>query len=330
MGLIYVVEDDRNISEIESFALKNSGYDVCVYESAEEFYRAVRERIPSLVLLDIMLPDESGLDITEKIRKNPLTKSVPIILVTAKTTELDKVKGLDIGADDYITKPFGVMELISRVRALLRRSGEHTEEKCLRTGTICLDSERHAVYVEDRLCELTYKEYELLIAAVLRNGVTEIRMKRKINRQLMFLSSLAIAITLFLMAVVFYRIFQAQVMDDLKIYAYALADGREENAESGDYGYIDRYHHGKENVRATVITPQGEVLYDSNADVGGMDNHAGRPEVADAIRYGEGSLPLCRRIRSILRSCWKTEMYSEWPGNPTAYGVFCTGHCLRS
>lgn len=129
----------------------------------------------------------------------------------------------------------------------------------------------------------------ILIAAVLRNGVTEIRMKRKINRQLMFLSSLAIAITLFLMAVVFYRIFQAQVMDDLKIYAYALADGREENAESGDYGYIDRYHHGKENVRATVITPQGEVLYDSNADVGGMDNHAGRPEVADAIRYGEGS-----------------------------------------
>ena len=175
MGLIYVVEDDRNISEIESFALKNSGYDVCVYESAEEFYRAVRERIPSLVLLDIMLPDESGLDITEKIRKNPLTKSVPIILVTAKTTELDKVKGLDIGADDYITKPFGVMELISRVKALLRRSGEHTEEKCLRTGTICLDSERHAVYVEDRLCELTYKEYELLRLLMQRAGIVTTR-----------------------------------------------------------------------------------------------------------------------------------------------------------
>lgn len=175
MGLIYVVEDDRNISEIESFALKNSGYDVCVYESAEEFYRAVRERTPSLVLLDIMLPDESGLDITEKIRKNPLTKSVPIILVTAKTTELDKVKGLDIGADDYITKPFGVMELISRVRALLRRSGEHTEEKCLRTGTICLDSERHAVYVEDRLCELTYKEYELLRLLMQRAGIVTTR-----------------------------------------------------------------------------------------------------------------------------------------------------------
>ena len=175
MGLIYVVEDDRNISEIESFALKNSGYEVCVYESAADFYGAVRERIPSLLLVDIMLPDESGLDITEKIRKNPLTKSVPIILVTAKTTELDKVKGLDIGADDYITKPFGVMELISRVKALLRRSGEHTEEKCLRTGTICLDSERHTVYVKDRLCELTYKEYELLKLLMQRAGIVTTR-----------------------------------------------------------------------------------------------------------------------------------------------------------
>lgn len=175
MGLIYVVEDDRNISEIESFALKNSGYEVCVYESAADFYGAVRERIPSLLLVDIMLPDESGLDITEKIRKNPLTKKIPIILVTAKTTELDKVKGLDIGADDYITKPFGVMELISRVKALLRRSGEHTEEKCLRTGTICLDSERHTVYVKDRLCELTYKEYELLKLLMQRAGIVTTR-----------------------------------------------------------------------------------------------------------------------------------------------------------
>lgn len=175
MGLIYVVEDDRNISEIESFALKNSGYDVFVYERAADFYKAVRERIPSLVLLDIMLPDESGLDVTEKLRKNPLTKNIPIILVTAKTTELDKVKGLDIGADDYITKPFGIMELISRVKALLRRSGENPDEKCLRTGKICLDGEKHAVYVEDRLCELTYKEYELLKLLMQRAGIVTTR-----------------------------------------------------------------------------------------------------------------------------------------------------------
>lgn len=128
-------------------------------------------------------------------------------------------------------------------------------------------------------------------------------MKKKINRQLMALSTLAIVITLLLMAVVFYRLFQAQVMEDLKIYAYALADGGTDqetqagetvpaadgNAAAADrYAYIDRYSHGRENVRATVITPEGRVLYDSNADIGGMDNHAGRPEVAEALRAGEG------------------------------------------
>ena len=120
-------------------------------------------------------------------------------------------------------------------------------------------------------------------------------MKKKINRQLMFLSSLAIAITLLLMAAVFHRIFQVQVLEDLKLYAYALADGR---TKGDGYGYLDRYYHGKEHVRATVITPHGEVLYDSNADVGGMDNHAERPEVADAVRYGEGS---CIRQSATMR-----------------------------
>lgn len=175
MGLIYVVEDDRNISEIESFALKNSGYHVQVYENAMDFYRAVRERIPSLILLDIMLPDEGGLEITERLRKDPLTRKVPIILVTAKTTELDKVKGLDTGADDYITKPFGVMELISRVKALLRRSGEETGELCLKAGPILLDGSRHAVYVDGSLCELTYKEYELLKLLMQRAGIVTAR-----------------------------------------------------------------------------------------------------------------------------------------------------------
>lgn len=114
----------------------------------------------------------------------------------------------------------------------------------------------------------------------------------------MFISSLAIAITLILISAVFYRIFQAQVMDDLKIYAYALADGGMESQKEGDYRYMDRYHHGAGKVRATVITPAGKVLYDSNADVGGMDNHAGRPEVAAAIRYGEGS---CIRQSTTMR-----------------------------
>lgn len=171
MSTIYIVEDDRNISEIESFSLKNSGYEVEVYENAAGFYQAVKERVPSLILLDIMLPDESGLSIVEKLRKDTVTKKVPIILVTAKTTEIDKVKGLDMGADDYLTKPFGVMELISRVKALLRRSGEGNSDKCLTIGKIFLDSERHAVYVDNKPCELTYKEYELLKMLMLHAGI---------------------------------------------------------------------------------------------------------------------------------------------------------------
>lgn len=171
MSMIYIVEDDKNISEIESFSLKNSGYDVLVYENAGDFYQAVKERVPSLILLDIMLPDESGLAVVDRLRKNPLTKKTPIILVTAKTTELDKVKGFDIGADDYVTKPFGVMELISRVKALLRRSGEDQDEKCMNVGGIFLDSERHAVYVDNKPCELTYKEYELLKLLMQRAGI---------------------------------------------------------------------------------------------------------------------------------------------------------------
>ncbi|MBO5473578.1 MAG: response regulator transcription factor [Lachnospiraceae bacterium] len=175
MSTIYIVEDDRNISEIESFSLKNSGYDVAVYENAGAFYEALKNKIPNLVLLDIMLPDEDGLTIVKKLREDSLTKKVPIILVTAKTTELDKVKGLDIGADDYLTKPFGVMELISRVKALLRRSGEDKGDKCLSIGRIFLDRERHVVYVDNKLCELTYKEYELLKTLMLHVGIVTSR-----------------------------------------------------------------------------------------------------------------------------------------------------------
>ena len=119
MALIYIVEDDQNIREIESFALKNSGYQIQDFSSAKDFYHALKEKKPDLVILDIMLPDEDGMEILQKLRRNPETKRMPIMMVTAKTTELDRVKGLDMGADDYMSKPFGVMELISRVKALL-------------------------------------------------------------------------------------------------------------------------------------------------------------------------------------------------------------------
>lgn len=168
---IYIVEDDKNIREIEMFALKNSGYVVEEFENAKSFFSRSVEKVPDLVLLDIMLPDMDGLEIVKKLRSRPDTVRVPIILVTAKTTELDKVKGLDIGADDYLTKPFGVMELISRVKALLRRSRALQDDKQLVLGDITLDSERREVHVGGELCELTFKEFELLKLLMVNAGI---------------------------------------------------------------------------------------------------------------------------------------------------------------
>ena len=168
---IYIVEDDKNIREIEMFALKNSGYVVEEFENAKSFFSRAVEKVPDLVLLDIMLPDMDGLEIVKKLRSRPDTVRVPIILVTAKTTELDKVKGLDIGADDYLTKPFGVMELISRVKALLRRSRALQDDKQLVLGDITRDSERREVHVGGELCELTFKEFELLKLLMVNAGI---------------------------------------------------------------------------------------------------------------------------------------------------------------
>ena len=176
MPRIYVVEDDKNIREIETFALKNAGYEVYGFERAADFFEALVKTIPDLVLLDVMLPDMDGLAIVEKLRNDMLTRKIPVIMVTAKTSELDKVKGLDMGADDYMTKPFGIMELISRVKAMLRRSmGHGAEEKILRIGKVSLDSEKHAVYVDGDICELTYKEYELLKLLMTNAGIVTTR-----------------------------------------------------------------------------------------------------------------------------------------------------------
>lgn len=174
MALIYIVEDDENIREIETIALKNSNYMVCAFEKAKDLYKKIDEIMPDLVLLDVMLPDESGYDIVRKLRKRPATKKLPVIMVTAKTTEMDMIKGLDDGADDYIKKPFSIMELITRVKALLRRT-ETTEEKLLQLGELMIDNERHAVYVDDDQVELTYKEYELLRLLMTNPGVVMTR-----------------------------------------------------------------------------------------------------------------------------------------------------------
>lgn len=175
MAVIYILEDDMNIQEIEAYALKNSGYQTEGFDCAKEFYKRMAEKVPNLVLLDIMLPDADGLDVLRKLRSMPGTKKLPIILVTAKTSEIDKVKGLDVGADDYITKPFGIMELISRVKALLRRSAYAEDEKFLSLGSVFMDDEKHAVYVHDQICELTYKEYELLKLLLINAGIVTAR-----------------------------------------------------------------------------------------------------------------------------------------------------------
>lgn len=174
MALIYIVEDDESIREIETIALKNSNYIVSAFENAKEFYKKLDELVPDLILLDVMLPDESGYDIVRKLRKRPATQEIPIIMVTAKTTEMDMIKGLDGGADDYIKKPFSIMELITRVKALLRRTAKE-EPKLLKLDGLVIDHERHVVTVNNEPVDLTYKEYELLRLLMGSQGIVMTR-----------------------------------------------------------------------------------------------------------------------------------------------------------
>lgn len=181
MALIYIVEDDSDIREIESYALKCGGFDVAEFECAGDMYRRVEEKVPDLFLLDVMLPDEDGLQIVSRLRGMPQTRAVPIILVTAKTSEIDKVRGLDTGADDYITKPFGIMELLSRVKALLRRTSGMADSRQMELGILRMDDERHLVTVNGSPCDLTFKEYELLKLLLKNKGIVmsrEIIMER--------------------------------------------------------------------------------------------------------------------------------------------------------
>ena len=174
MALIYIVEDDESIREIETIALKNSNYIVSAFENAKEFYKKLDELVPDLILLDVMLPDESGYDIVRKLRKHPATQDIPIIMVTAKTTEMDMIKGFDGGADDYIKKPFSIMELITRVKALLRRTAKE-EPKLLKLDDLVIDHERHVVTVNNEPVDLTYKEYELLRLLMGSQGIVMTR-----------------------------------------------------------------------------------------------------------------------------------------------------------
>ncbi len=161
MQKIYVVEDDENISELVCYALNNGGFKAVSFENGVDFYTGLEKEIPHLIILDIMLPNEDGLTILKKLRQSIKWRNLPIIMLTAKSSEIDKVKGLDSGADDYITKPFSVMELISRINDLLRRT-LRTDKNNLSYGSIVIDDEKHTVFVNGEAVNLTLKEYDLL------------------------------------------------------------------------------------------------------------------------------------------------------------------------
>lgn len=168
--MIYCVEDERNIRELLVYTLHSTGFEAKGLENGEQLFEELGNLIPDLILLDIMLPGDDGYTILAKIRQMPEVREVPVIMVTAKGAEFDKVKGLDLGADDYITKPFGMMEFISRVKAVLRRGGTRTEETLVH-GPIQIRIQRHEVLVYGQKVELTLKEFELLKYLVENRGI---------------------------------------------------------------------------------------------------------------------------------------------------------------
>lgn len=169
--MIYLVEDDASIRELVAYALNNSGFEAEGFAAPADFWKAMERRRPQLVLLDIMLPGEDGLQILKKLRSAPATRRLPVIMVTAKGSEYEKVMGLELGADDYIPKPFGMMELVARVKAVLRRSGSLPQEEAVSAGPIRIFPEEHRVEVDGREVALTLKEYELLSMLLRNRGV---------------------------------------------------------------------------------------------------------------------------------------------------------------
>lgn len=160
--MIYYVEDDANIRDLIVYALNTTGMEAKGFAEAKSFWKAVAEERPELILLDIMLSGQDGMDILKKLKRFPETKEIPVIMLTAKTTEYDKVQGLDSGADDYVAKPFGMMELISRIKAVLRRTQKKTDSKIYEVQNIRMDVKKHEVYVDGERVVLTLKEFELL------------------------------------------------------------------------------------------------------------------------------------------------------------------------
>ena len=169
--MIFCVEDDRNIRELLVYTLTSTGYQAQGFDSGKALFKELKNNRPGLILLDIMLPGEDGYAILSRLKASGSTREIPVIMVTAKGAEFDKVKGLDAGADDYITKPFGMMEFLARVKAVLRRSGQKSGEKELRCGPLSVCVERHEVQENGRTVELTLKEFEVLRYLIENKGI---------------------------------------------------------------------------------------------------------------------------------------------------------------
>ncbi|MDD3278418.1 MAG: response regulator transcription factor [Lachnospiraceae bacterium] len=170
--MIYCVEDERNIRELIVYTLESSGYSARGFESGKELYKNLEQKLPELILLDIMLPGEDGMEILSRLKNSEVTRDIPVIMVTAKGAEYDKVLGLDCGADDYITKPFGMMEFIARVRAVLRRTGkEDKNQAILEHGKLQIMVLQHQVLVDGKKIVLTLKEFELLKYLMENQGI---------------------------------------------------------------------------------------------------------------------------------------------------------------
>ena len=168
--MIYLLEDDASIRDFVVYALSGQGMEARGFECPSEFWAAVAEQVPELVLLDIMLPEEDGVSVLKKLRSAPATADLPVIMLTAKSTEYDKVLGLDAGADDYVAKPFGMLELLSRIRALLRRTSRPAESAVYRCGELTVDLARHTVETAGRSVALTQKEFEVLSLLLKNRG----------------------------------------------------------------------------------------------------------------------------------------------------------------
>lgn len=169
--MIFCVEDDGDIRELIVYTLQSTGFEAAGLSDGVALWQALEETRPQLILLDIMMPGDDGLTILRKLREDTGTKDIPVIMVTAKTTEYDKVSGLDLGADDYIAKPFGMMELVARIRAVLRRIDSEKPNEILQVGEITVDVRRHHVTANEQTVELTLKEFQLLQLLMENQGV---------------------------------------------------------------------------------------------------------------------------------------------------------------